>query len=172
MIGGPSSKAGVLVHAVMRRQVTVVGLDTSEPSTAAILAERALAWAPVVDQKGRLRGVVSLADLWKEEHAEDDRPPIRTRKLGPGFHEEAPWRVASELMRAALLSVHEDAGLRETAARMARLGLDAVPCTDDRGHLVGMLHAVDILGWLLAPCAADDSQPIDSHHVTDPSGRV
>jgi CBS-domain-containing membrane protein len=174
-----SSLAHAPVNAVMRRQVTVVGLDTSEPSTAAILAERGLSWAPVVDQKGRLRGVVSLADLWKEEHSEDDRPPIRMRKLGPGFHEEAPWRVASELMRAAPLSVHEESTLADTVARMTRLSLDAVPCTDDRGHLVGMLHAVDVLHWLLerrdevaAPQPPPDSHPRDSHHVTDPPGKM
>jgi CBS domain-containing protein len=156
---GLSSMARAPVHAVMRRQVTVVGLDTSEPSTAAILAERGLSWAPVVDQKGRLRGIVSLADLWKEEHDEDDRPPIRMRGLGPGFHEEAPWRVASELMRPTPLSVHEDATLADAAARLTRQGLESVPCTDDRGHLVGMLHAVDILDWLLQRHTADDTDP-------------
>jgi CBS domain-containing protein len=154
---GISTLGHVPVQAVMRRNVSFVDLDTSEPSAAAVMAERALPWVPVVDRRGKLRGLVTLADLWKEEHAEGDLPPralvaspkLGRFNLGAGFHEEPVWRTAADLLRPSPLVLSESTPVAEAARLMAKRSLDTAPCIDAIGHLTGVLHAVDVLVFCL-----------------------
>jgi H+/Cl- antiporter ClcA len=84
---------------------------------------------PVVDDAGRLVGVVSQDDLPRFAVLEDLR-----------------WLVVADLMSSKLVLTHPDEGLRQAAQRMVVAGVGRLPVVDrsDPGRLVGILSHRDV----------------------------
>ncbi|MDP9207646.1 MAG: CBS domain-containing protein [Actinomycetota bacterium] len=136
-----------LVKDLMTTQVVTVGPATPFKEIAARLAEHRVSAVPVVDDDGRVLGVVSEADLLlKEEFPEPDQDiPLfwtRRRRLE---REKAAGTTARDLMSVALVSISPDATVAEAARRMHAAEVKRLPVIGERGRLVGIVSRSDLL---------------------------
>lgn len=140
-----------LVMDVMTREVFAVSPDTSLETAARLLTERRVSGAPVIDDRHRVVGVISLSDL-----ADPDRTPSEdlgypiyyrvtdgwTDELGSGAYSR-PGRVA-DVMTAAVISVPADANVLDATTRMLQLGVHRLLVVHG-DRLSGVVSTVDLL---------------------------
>jgi CBS domain-containing protein len=124
-----ATERGPVVREVMRRASVALRPGVTRSVAAEALRARGQGGAPVVDGEGRPVGVVGEAEL------------LRAR---PGA------RVSDAMVRVAL-SVGEGAPLSRAAALMASHQLDRVAVVSADGTVVGVLSALDLVGWLASP---------------------
>jgi CBS domain-containing protein len=136
-----------LVKDLMTTQVVTVGPETPFKEIVARLAEHRISALPVVDEEGRVLGVVSEADLLlKEEFPDPDQDiPLfwtRRRRLE---RNKAAAATARDLMTVAVVSITGDATAPEAARRMHTAKVKRLPVVDERGRLVGIISRADLL---------------------------
>ncbi|MEU4091607.1 CBS domain-containing protein [Streptomyces sp. NPDC026673] len=125
---------------VMTREVVAVAMGTSFKEIVRTMERWKVSALPVVADGTRVVGVVSEADLLrKEEHRENDAPPI-----GAGPDKAAAVR-AEQLMTAPAVTVHDDAPLAQAARTMALHHVKRLPVVDEDGALRGVVSRGDLL---------------------------
>jgi CBS domain-containing protein len=136
-----------LVKDLMTTQVVTVGPATPFKEIVARLAEHRVSAVPVVDDAGRVLGVVSEADLLlKEEFADPDRDiPLFWTKRRRLEREKAAGSTARDLMSVAVVSISPDATVAEAARRMHRANIKRLPVVGEGGRLVGIVSRSDLL---------------------------
>lgn len=136
-----------LVKGLMTTQVVTVGPATPFKEIVARLAEHRVSAAPVVDDAGRVLGVVSEADLLlKEEFPDPDQDiPLFWTKRRRLEREKAAGSTARDLMTVALVSISPDATVAEAARRMHRAQIKRLPVIGEGGRLVGIISRGDLL---------------------------
>lgn len=136
-----------LVKDLMTTQVVTVGPATPFKEIVARLAEHRVSAAPVVDDAGRVLGVVSEADLLlKEEFPDPDQDiPLFWTKRRRLEREKAAGSTARDLMTVALVSISPDATVAEAARRMHRAQIKRLPVIGEGGRLVGIISRGDLL---------------------------
>lgn len=117
-----------------------------EPDASAIAAldlmiEHAIRHLPVVDGKGRVRGIVSFEDL----RAALPVPISLTRPLEPAARQSAFDVRVSDAMTAAPMTISADTPLREVVSRMLQHRIGCLPIVDERGVLDGIVTQTDLL---------------------------
>jgi CBS domain-containing protein len=136
-----------LVRDVMTTELVTVEPGTPFKALVARLARHRVSAAPVVDDDGRVLGIVSEADLLlKEEHPDPDAdlPLVWTRRRRDE-HDKAAAAVARDLMTVAVVSVPPEATVAEAARRMHTAGVKRLPVVDRGGRLVGIVSRADLL---------------------------
>ncbi len=144
------------VSAIMTREIVCVSPDFSIESLATLFLERGIQAAPVVDERGRLMGFVSMTDIVREQHDNADtdvvppeRPDTNEPALRSGFHVEPLARATvGEVMTLDVLALHENTHVAQAAALLAFEGVHRVPIISGTGEVVGILSAQDVLRWL------------------------
>jgi CBS domain-containing protein len=135
---------------VMIEDVLCVTPELSVESLTALFFERGLTGAPVVNDDGRLVGFVSMSDLVRErfERADaDERPP--PGKLGFGFHaDDVAHATVAQVMTPVAYALHPGEPLARAAALMSFEGVHQLPIVNEDDHVVGILSALDIMGWM------------------------
>jgi CBS domain-containing protein len=136
-----------LVKDLMTIQVVTVGPATPFKEIVARLAEHRVSAAPVVDEVGRVLGVVSEADLLlKEEFPDPDQDiPLFWTKRRRLERDKAAGSTARDLMTVALVSISPDATVAEAARRMHRAQIKRLPVIGEGGRLVGIISRGDLL---------------------------
>ena len=110
----------------MRRAALALRPGVGRGTAADALRARGQPSAPVVDGEGRPVGFVGEAELLR---------------AGAG-------RKVADAMARVALSVPETAPLSRAAALLVAHGLDRIPVVSAEGVVVGVLSALDVLGWL------------------------
>lgn len=131
---------------VMTRTVVVVNGSDPFKEVVRRMQEYRVSALPVVDDDGRLVGIVSEADLILKEDPELDEGS----RLFEGRHrrherEKAAGVVAAELMTGPVVTVPPDAALGDAARLMHRKGIKRLPVVDDDGRIHGILSRSDLL---------------------------
>lgn len=143
---------------------TVADVMTRDPITARpqtplkeviqILAQRRFSGLPVVDDMGKLVGVISETDLmWQETGA---TPPAYIMFLDSVIYLENPSRYEKDLHKALGQTVGEvmsknpvttapDRPLSEAAKLMHDRSVHRLPVLDGQGHVVGIVTRGDII---------------------------
>jgi CBS domain-containing protein len=136
-----------LVQDLMTTQVVTVGPETPFKEIVARLAEHRVSAVPVVDDDGRLLGIVSEADLLlKEEHPDPDADlPLLWTRRRRAEHDKAAAAVARDLMTVAVVDITADVNAAEAARRMHAAKVKRLPVVDDLGRLVGIVSRGDLL---------------------------
>lgn len=118
--------------------VTVRSTDPIE-GAAALLADRRVTAAPVVDGDGRLIGIVSEGDLLRDRIPAD---PTAYLRPVPVRHDRP--RVVAEVMTRKVMTAWLDEDVSDVARTMLDHDVRSVPVLDG-GRLVGIVSRRDLL---------------------------
>ncbi len=144
---------------VMSHDPIVVQPETPIKDAIKMLAERRISGLPVVDQTGKLVGVISETDLlWQETGV---TPPAYIMFLDSVIYLENPARHDKELHKALGQTVGEvmsgdpvtiapDQPLRKAAKLMQEKSIRRLAVTDEAGKVIGILTPGDIVRVMAA----------------------
>ncbi|MFY8118973.1 MAG: HPP family protein [Roseateles sp.] len=127
-----------LVHQLMSRKLVTVPLAATVGEAWALLARARVGQAPVLDPAGGLVGLISRADLLR-----DDRLPAELAEI-EAWQARLAAPVAA-LMWSPVPSAQPDTGVREAAQLLLELRLPGLPVLDEQGALQGFLSRSDLL---------------------------
>jgi CBS domain-containing protein len=134
------------VSDVMTRTVVVVRACAPFKDVVRRMQEFRVSALPVVDDEGRLVGIVSEADLILKEDPElEDSAHLFEGRHHRHQREKAAGLVAEELMTAPVVTLAIDATLGEAAQLMHRKGVKRLPVVDASGRIHGVLSRSDLL---------------------------
>lgn len=138
---------------LMTENVIAVTKNTEVRELARILTENKISGVPVLDEDGKLAGVVTESDLIfqnKKVHI-----PTAIAILDAFFFLENPEKMEKEMKKMAgvtvgdiyaseVISVQKDTPLDEIATLMAEKNIHTLPVVD-QGNLVGVIGKRDII---------------------------
>lgn len=144
---------------IMSEELITVTPATPVIEAARILLEKRINGLPVVDEAGRLVGIICQSDLVAQQkrfpipsvfNLLDGLIPISSPKgLEKEMQKIAASRVA-EAMSSNPETVNPETSLEEIATLMVSKGFHTLPVVE-RGKLVGIIGKEDVLRTLLAP---------------------
>jgi CBS domain-containing protein len=121
------------ISEIMTRDVMCVGQELEVDTLTAMLLDRGISAAPVVDGDGFPIGLVSKTDLvrdgWENGTTE------------PGF-------CVRDVMAPLVYTLRDRQPMATAAAMMALERVHHLPVVDDHGRVVGMLSALDFVRWI------------------------
>ena len=144
---------------VMSRDPIVVRVETPLNEAIQILAERHISGLPVVDDVGKLVGIISETDLmWQETGV---TPPAYIMFLdsviylkNPATYErdlhKALGQTVGEVMSKNPITISPDKTLREAATIMHDRSVHRLPVLDSTGQVIGILTRGDIIRAMAA----------------------
>jgi acetoin utilization protein AcuB len=121
----------------MTRQPAVTGLDTPVREAAELMRSKLVRHLPVVDEAGRVLGIVTDRDL---RHAAF--VPAMAEQMGWEPHRVKAPRVR-DVMTWSAVTTHEDAPLVHAALLMFQRRVGSLPVVAD-GRLVGIVTERDV----------------------------
>ncbi|MBR8827557.1 MAG: CBS domain-containing protein [Gomphosphaeria aponina SAG 52.96 = DSM 107014] len=139
---------------VMTQNPIMVKPETALPEAIKIMAENRIGGMPVVNEAGKLVGVISESDLmWQETGVE---PPPYIMILDSVIYLQNPARYEKEIHKALGQTVGEvmsdhpitikpEQGLREAAHLMHEKKIRRLPVVDEQGTVIGILTRGDII---------------------------
>jgi CBS domain-containing protein len=137
-----------VVKDVMSTQPISVTRDSSFKELAARLFEFGVSGFPVVDDDGKVIGVVSEADMLAKEALEDEDHGLRETVAAIVHrteHRKGAGVTADDLMTSPAVTVTAEDTVAHAAAVMYTRGLKRLPVVDAAGRLVGIISRVDVL---------------------------
>lgn len=137
---------------IMHADVVTVRNNQTIKELAQVLIDHRITGAPVLDESGRLVGVVSQTDLVRRQRESDEAVEVPAyhqsldRWLGrQGFQVEAPeYARVGDVMTPAVLSADVAAPIEELARMMSRKGIHRIVITRE-GKLAGIVTSMDLL---------------------------
>ncbi|NEO93413.1 MAG: CBS domain-containing protein [Moorea sp. SIO3G5] len=150
------------VAEVMSHDPIVVQPETPIKEVIKIIAEQSISGLPVVNEAGKLVGVISETDLlWQETGVE---PPVYIMFLDSVIYLENPARydqelhkalgqTAGEVMTGHPMSIKPDQPLRKAAKLMQEKSIHHLPVTDEAEQVIGILTSGDIVRAMAAELA-------------------
>jgi CBS domain-containing protein len=143
---------------VMKADVLSVPPDLTVHELAGFLVEHEISGAPVVDNRGRLVGVVSLTDIAENDALRADARTEEATQVGRERRGEdlAGLRVrvtdlrVEDIMTPTAYSVSPDTSVAELAQAMVAGRIHRLLVTD-KGKLAGIVTSLDLLSLLVTP---------------------
>ncbi len=144
---------------VMSRDPIVVKPETPLNEAVQILAQRRISGLPVVDDAGKLVGIISETDLmWQETGV---TPPAYIMFLdsviylqNPATYErdlhKALGQTVGEVMSKNSITVSPDKTVREAAKLMQDHNVHRLPVLDSEGQVIGILTRGDVIRAMAA----------------------
>jgi len=132
------------VKDVMTTEVVAVTRETTFKEMAAVLRRYRVSALPVVDDAGRVLGVVSEADMLTKE-ALGDESGVISGILHRRDQAKARGVTAGDLMTTAVVAVRPDDTVEHAAKLMYDRRVKRLPVTDENGRLVGIISRADVL---------------------------
>jgi CBS domain-containing protein len=136
------------VKDVMTPRVVSVTKDTSFRAMAVALREHRVSAFPVLDDDGKVIGLVSEADLLVKEALSSEpegMPGMIAGLLRSKEHYKALGTTAGELMTSPAVTVTPDDTLKRAARLMYTRKVKRLPVVDANGRLVGIICRSDLL---------------------------
>ncbi len=144
----------VKVGEVMRREVATVHPDSPITQVVELLLDKDFSAVPVVDNEGKVVGMVSDNDLLTRGGMSVTISLKRATDLDyvRELHDslESPERKVSGIMTREVVTVQPDMILGRAARLMVEKHLKRLPVVDANGKLVGILGRLDILNTIAA----------------------
>jgi CBS domain-containing protein len=132
----------------MRREVATVHPESPITRVVELLLDKGFTPVPVVDNDGRVVGMVSDNDLLTRGGMRVTISLMKATDLDyvRGLHEslESPRRTVSEVMTTEVVTVPPDMILGRAARLMVEKHLKRLPVVDANDKLVGILGRLDI----------------------------
>ena len=146
-----------MVKDVMTTRVVAVRKGASYKDIAALLTEHRVSAFPVVDDEGKVIGVVSEADLLSKEALVADlgRQAVRLGRgagpLDPGEFAKAAAVTAADLMTKPPVVVTPSEPVTSAARLMYHGRVKRLPVVGENGQLVGIVSRADVLSVYSRP---------------------
>jgi CBS domain-containing protein len=136
----------MLVREVMNTGPVTVRPETAVKEALRLLDAHAITSMPVVQQDGRIVGVVSEADLVRDSLPQDGRTHLLPVAGDPSLRVRAS--TTAEVMNRHPVTVAGDLDLAEAVDLMTSTSVKSVPVVDDADRVVGMLSRRDVVHLL------------------------
>jgi CBS-domain-containing membrane protein len=156
------------VGAVMTEEVVHATYGTPFKEVARLLREHRISGLPVIDDDGKVIGVISETDLMTHQAEMPDpyepKKPFHVADLFPAARKQAAKaraRTAGQLMSEPPVTVHAGNTIVEAARTMAQNGVERLPVLDEEGRLVGIVTRHDLLKVFLRPDAEIRTEVIE-----------
>lgn len=154
------------VSEVMTEEVITVSTSDSVEQCARLLQEHNISGLPVLDESGRVAGMVTEGDLIRR--ASRVKAPGYLEILGGLIYLGSPKKFVEELQRAMSLeagqlmsrdvfTVKPEDDIEVAATLMVEKMISRLPVVDDKGKLVGIISRRDIMGSLYRDGAGGDA---------------
>lgn len=140
---------------VMTAPVVTVRPQTSVEEVARLMLERRISAVPVVDDKGRVQGIVSEADLIRRVESGTERHrswwlDLLADRDGKAFdYAKSHGRTAGDVMTRRVVTVSERTPLEKIATLLERHRIKRVPVVRG-GRVVGIVSRANLLHGLVA----------------------
>jgi len=135
----------VTVKDVMTTRVVAVRKGASFKEMAAMLRSSRISAFPVLDEAGRVIGVVSEADLLVKEAVQADGTSLIAALRHMHEDEKAAGITAGDLMTTPAVTIGPEAPVAEAARVMYDRRVKRLPVVNGAGRLVGIVSRVDVL---------------------------
>jgi CBS domain-containing protein len=137
----------MLIRDVMTENVFTAAPDTPLKVVATRMLEYGISGLPVVDEEGRVLGVVSETDILFKERSVPDRTGLVDWLVHYG--EDPPLakldaRTAGDSMTTPAVTIPSGRSVEDGATLMLDLRIDRLPVVDS-GHLVGIVTRTDLV---------------------------
>jgi len=132
------------VKDVMTTRVIWVKKEATFREMAIALRRNRVSAFPVIDDDGKVTGIVSEADLLTKE-AMDGEPGVFSGILHHRDAGKARGVTAGDLMTTAVVTVAPEDTVERAARLMYERKVKRLPVTDANGHLVGIISRADVL---------------------------
>lgn len=133
------------VNDVMTKTVVTITPDAEFKEIAAAMEQWKVTAVPVVEDEGRVVGVVSEADLLTKEEFHEQSPGMIEDMRRLGDIAKAGSVQAKDLMTSPAVTVKPDAPLPQAARLMAAQQVKRLPVVDADGSLKGIVSRADLL---------------------------
>jgi CBS domain-containing protein len=144
----------VTVKDIMTKEVIAVGPDDNVEKVARLLLDHNISGLPVIDEKGKVVGIISEGDLIIQE--KEIKAPAMTTLLGGVIFLENPNRFLKELKKIIAVEVKDlmtrkvySVGPEDTIAKatgiMSEKRINRIPVLNDEGKLLGIITRKDII---------------------------
>jgi CBS domain-containing protein len=163
----------MLAADVMTRDVVTIRLDTPVSQIAKMLVEQKISAVPVVDNEGRIVGMVSESDLLHRKELGTERYSGRWLEFFTSdgqFADEyvkAHGRTAEEVMRSPAITAAPETPLTEIVALMEKHGIKRVPIVDESGALAGLVTRGNLVRALALTPADEPTTGLDDLKIRD-----
>lgn len=154
------------VREIMEREMNTVHSDTPIEEIVKVVDLHTLHRVAVVDEQGKLVGIISDKDLLAKFSSERSTlwslimskvPLLKSSSFFEEIVKMSYARTARDVMKKELITVTEDTTLQEAIKQMTIHHLKRLPVTDDKGYFKGMISRDAILR--LGANAGDSIQP-------------
>jgi CBS domain-containing protein len=144
---------------VMTPNPITVNPQTPLPEAIKRLAEKKISGLPVVDEAGKIVGVISETDLMWQETGVDPPPYIMFLDSviylqNPARYEKeihkALGQTVAEVMSDKPITIKSDRPVREAAHLMHEKKIRRLPVVDREGQLIGIITQGDIIRMMAA----------------------
>lgn len=146
----------MLVRDLMTADPVTVAPRTPVKAALALLSEHQITAMPVIGRRGRLRGVVSEADLIRDLVPTDAR--AHELPVSDTWHDRP--HLVGEVMSLHVVTVHPETDLAEAVELITTTTIKSVPVVDHDRLLVGILSRSDVVR-VLARADDDLAQEVD-----------
>lgn len=138
---------------VMTGEVVAVGPFTPLKEVAALLLEHGISGLPVVDDEGKVVGIVSEADILMKERTRPEHSPLYSRLHAADLAAEElrlSAGLAAEAMSVPVIVIAADRPLTEAATLMLDNDVKRLPVVEGE-RLVGIVTRTDLVRAFLRP---------------------
>ncbi len=140
------------VGEMMTRDVTTIPAEATLQEVATLLTAKNISGAPVVDETGKMVGIISESDLLSEARRRAGLPHVAAfgvfivpqETLQRIYHNGATLR-ASEVMTRKVVTVTPEMLVSKVGDLMVRSKINRIPVVDDNENILGIVTREDIL---------------------------
>ncbi|OLS01895.1 CBS domain-containing protein [Tissierella creatinophila] len=145
---------------IMTKDVITVHEEDTVEKCANLLITHDLSGIPVVDDKGKVKGIVTEGDLIRRASRIEGPPVLEV--LGGLFYLESPKKfidklkksmgsIAREIMTENVITVGPDKEIEDAATLLVQEKIKRLPVVDKEGNLIGIVSRKDIMNYLFNP---------------------
>jgi CBS domain-containing protein len=140
------------VGEIMTREVTTIPAGATLQEVATLLTAKSISGAPVVDETGKMVGIISESDLLSEARRRSGLPHVAAfgvfilpeETLQRIYHNGATL-LASEVMTRKVVAVSPDMPISKVGDLMVKSKVNRVPVVDENDNILGIVSREDVL---------------------------
>lgn len=124
---------------IMTKEVICVDMDKRLPEIKQILQTNAFHHLPVVDEDGKIVGIISDRDLLRQISPFINQVSEQPRDV------DTLNRAAHQVMTRQPVTIQPDASMNEIISWFQKVDISCLPVIDKEGHVIGIISWRDLI---------------------------